>query len=235
MASISTTSTATLFSSLLSKPSFSLFRTLPRITCCLPSTSSSSSSSFQFNISFAPPKPKPTQSPLPRHQPQLQENNDDDCDEFDGPRQLFIPWIVRGEDGNLKLQTHPPARFIHAIAHAKTHERKKKKKNNANIGGAKSVKLSKAARRFYNDNFRDPPERLSKVLAAAGGNINIFFFLNCITIVTLLSMLLTPCKVLVNSHIFLCSQNVHKSDMLMTIKRYLILKVVFKKVFNVET
>lgn len=61
------------------------------------------------------------------------------------------------------------------------------------------------------------------------------FFLNCITIVTLLSMLLTPCKVLVNSHIFLCSQNVHKSDMLMTIKRYLILKVVFKKVFNVET
>ncbi|XP_044509310.1 putative ribosomal large subunit pseudouridine synthase SVR1, chloroplastic [Mangifera indica] len=168
MASISTTSTATLFSSLLSKPSFSLFRTLPRITCCFPSTSSSSSSSLQFNISFAPPKPKPTQSPLPRHQPQLQENNDDDCDEFDGPRQLFIPWIVRGEDGNLKLQTHPPARFIHAIAHAKTHERKKKKKNNANIGGAKSVKLSKAARRFYNDNFRDPPERLSKVLAAAG-------------------------------------------------------------------
>lgn len=30
-------------------------------------------------------------------------------------------------------------------------------------------KFSKAARRYYNQNFRDPPQRLSKVLAAAGG------------------------------------------------------------------
>lgn len=29
-------------------------------------------------------------------------------------------------------------------------------------------KFSKAARRFYNENFRDPPQRLSKVLAASG-------------------------------------------------------------------
>jgi hypothetical protein len=28
---------------------------------------------------------------------------------------------------------------------------------------------SKAARRFYNENFRDQAQRLSKVLAAAGG------------------------------------------------------------------
>lgn len=33
-------------------------------------------------------------------------------------------------------------------------------------------KLSKAARRFYNENFKEPPQRLSKVLAAAGGNNN---------------------------------------------------------------
>ncbi|XP_031257343.1 putative ribosomal large subunit pseudouridine synthase SVR1, chloroplastic [Pistacia vera] len=169
MASVATTSTATLFSSLLSRPSFSLFRTRPRITCSSSSTStsSSSSSSLQFNISFAPPKPKPTQTTLPRHQRQLQENDDDD-EEFGGPQQLFIPWIVRGEDGNLKLQTHPPARLIHALADAKTQKPKQKKKKNDGDGGAKNVKLSKAARRFYNDNFRDPPERLSKVLAAAG-------------------------------------------------------------------
>lgn len=33
---------------------------------------------------------------------------------------------------------------------------------------AAEPKHSKAARRFYNENFRDPPQRLSKVLAAAG-------------------------------------------------------------------
>lgn len=49
----------------------------------------------------------------------------------------------------------------------------KKKKSANNPAKAKAAltpepKFSKAARRFYNENFRDPPQRLSKVLAAAG-------------------------------------------------------------------
>ncbi|KAF5188534.1 Pseudouridine synthase family protein [Thalictrum thalictroides] len=85
---------------------------------------------------------------------------------------LLIPWIVRGEDGNLKLQTTPPAHLLHAMANAKTTSTTPKKKKKA-ISDDKPVlkiepKFSKAARRFYNENFRDPPQRLSKVLAASG-------------------------------------------------------------------
>ncbi|KAK4836257.1 hypothetical protein QYF36_020524 [Acer negundo] len=154
MASVATTSTATLFSSLLKRPSLPVFRTIPRITC------SSSSSPIQFNISFAPPKPKKN---LPLQQ--LQDDHDDDSG---GSQQLLIPWIIRGEDGKLKLQTHPPARVIHshALADTKTPNPIKKKKTQS--AGTKDSKLSKAARRFYNENFKEPPERLSKVLAAAG-------------------------------------------------------------------
>lgn len=164
MASVATAAaitTTTLFSSFFRNPSLCIHRTFPRsrITC--------SSSSLQFNISFAPPKRKKTQQ--------------DDFESGEGSeQQLFIPWIVRGEDGNLKLQTHPPARLVHALADAKTQNLTVKKKKNdtsaaaaaAAAGGPKAApKLSKAARRFYNDNFRDTPERLSKVLAAAGGNM----------------------------------------------------------------
>ncbi|KAL5801781.1 hypothetical protein ACOSQ3_033413 [Xanthoceras sorbifolium] len=159
MASVATTSTATLFSSVLKRPSpLPIFRSLPRITCSS-SSSSSSSCSLQFNISFAPPKPKQN---LP-----LQHLQDHDPDSG-GSQQLFIPWIVRGEDGNLKLQTQPPARLIHshALADSKTPISTKKKKIQS--GASKVSKLSKAARRFYNENFREQPERLSKVLAAAG-------------------------------------------------------------------
>lgn len=61
----------------------------------------------------------------------------------------------------------PPKHFIHALADAKTQNVKpKKKKETVNV---KAPQLSKAARRFYNQNFKDQPERLSKVLAAAGG------------------------------------------------------------------
>ncbi|KAH9703946.1 putative ribosomal large subunit pseudouridine synthase SVR1 [Citrus sinensis] len=161
MASVATAAaitTTTLFSSFFRNPSLCIHRTFPRsrITC--------SSSSLQFNISFAPPKRKKTQQ--------------DDFESGEGSeQQLFIPWIVRGEDGNLKLQTHPPARLVHTLADAKTQNLKVNKKKNdtsaaaaaAAAGGPKAApKLSKAARRFYNDNFRDTPERLSKVLAAAG-------------------------------------------------------------------
>ncbi|XP_065861563.1 putative ribosomal large subunit pseudouridine synthase SVR1, chloroplastic [Euphorbia lathyris] len=140
------------------------FRLLPRIYCSL---SSSSSPSLEFNISFAPPKPKPKPK-LPPSQLSALDN--------DGSAQLFIPWIVRDEDGNFKLQSHPPARLIHALADAKTEPKKKKTRENAVSvkypGGATTAgperNLSKAARRFYNENFRELPQRLSKVLAASG-------------------------------------------------------------------
>lgn len=57
------------------------------------------------------------------------------------------------------------------MADAKTQSSACKKKKKDNISKAvltSEPKHSKAARRFYNENFRDPPQRLSKVLAAAG-------------------------------------------------------------------
>lgn len=64
---------------------------------------------------------------------------------------------------------HPPTRLLHAMAHAET-KNKKKKKETVEKG---EPKHSKAARRFYNENFRDSEQRLSKVLAASGGKISL--------------------------------------------------------------
>ncbi|MED6151964.1 putative ribosomal large subunit pseudouridine synthase svr1, chloroplastic [Stylosanthes scabra] len=139
----------------------SSFRTLPRLTCSL---SSSSSPPSKFNITFAPPKPKTKPNPGRGPQPE-----DDDA----GPDQFLVPWIVRGEDGNLKLQTQPPAELLNAIATAETGSKKKKtKKSEREVKAATTTtsppQRSKAARRFYNENFRDSGTRLSKVLAASG-------------------------------------------------------------------
>ncbi|KAJ6983414.1 glycerol-3-phosphate dehydrogenase SDP6 [Populus alba x Populus x berolinensis] len=88
--------------------------------------------------------------------------------------QLFIPWIIRGEDGNLKLHSHPPERSLHALTDAKTQPKKKIEEVRKGSGGNAKTKLeveprrSKVARRFYNEDFRDQAQRLSKVLAAAG-------------------------------------------------------------------
>ncbi|KAM5555939.1 putative ribosomal large subunit pseudouridine synthase SVR1, chloroplastic [Rosa sericea] len=144
-------SLASLPSSLLFKRSLSLtpFRTLPRLTCSL-------SSSLEFNITFAP-KPKPASKPDPDSL-------------ADSGQQLFIPWIVRGDDGKLKLQSHPPARLLHEMAKADTKTKANKKKKDTAAKQrvpAAEPKHSKAARRFYNENFRES-QRLSKVLAAAG-------------------------------------------------------------------
>ncbi|KAH0882549.1 hypothetical protein HID58_058645 [Brassica napus] len=120
-----------------------------------------SSEPIEFDISFAPPKPTPSS---PRGNTAFQ--------------QLFIPWIVRGEDGKLKVQSQPPAHLIHALADATTQNPKKKvKKKKPQASSSSSAvtssstsepKLSKAARRYYNENIKEPPQRLSKVLAAAG-------------------------------------------------------------------
>ncbi|KAL8088831.1 hypothetical protein AgCh_038561 [Apium graveolens] len=140
----------------LSKPFFVKPRYLRTLITC-----SSSSSSNKFNISFAPPKPKP--------KPNNPTQHSDSPEDF--AQQLYIPWIVRDENGNLTLQSTPPARLLHAISDAKTgspvSNTKTKKKKHEGLS-TPEPKHSKAARRFYNENFRDPPQRLSKVLAAAG-------------------------------------------------------------------
>ncbi|PKU85018.1 23S rRNA pseudouridine2604 synthase [Dendrobium catenatum] len=137
-------------SSLLSKPAFLLFP-LRRLSLLRISASSSSSSSTEFKISFAPSSTKslvPDPSP---HNPSAP------------PLPLVIPWIVRDENGNLKLQATPPAGFLQAMSEPKLSPIKKKKKKEL----ASAPKQSKAARRFYNQNIKES-KRLSKVLAAAG-------------------------------------------------------------------
>ncbi|KAK3027207.1 hypothetical protein RJ639_040796 [Escallonia herrerae] len=144
----------------LSKP-LSISRTHRHLrTIITSSTSSSSTTTTEFNITFAPPTPKAAPKPDPTSEP----DQDDQLGQ-----QLYIPWIVRDESGNLTLQSTPPARLLHAMAHASTSSpAKKKQKERLTRALTSEPKHSKAARRFYNQNFRDPPQRLSKVLAAAG-------------------------------------------------------------------
>lgn len=155
---------ATAFTTLrISKPTV-----FPRRRFCTLVTSSLSS---EFNITFAPPKPKSiAQLPItPATDLDPPESSSSDLGE-----QLLIPWIVRDENGNLTLQSTPPERYLRAMSEAKTQRKKKKvsagdaKKGEQAKLSAVPPKYSKAARRFYNERFREPPQRLAKVLAAAG-------------------------------------------------------------------
>jgi hypothetical protein len=94
----------------------------------------------------------------------------------------MIPWIVRGEDGNFKLSSEPPPSFLKDMAIAQTGTKKSEKDQTIKIKKkteketkvrpvAPPPQYSKAARRFYNENFKDSGTRLSKVLAASGGDI----------------------------------------------------------------
>ncbi|XP_020094209.1 uncharacterized protein LOC109714157 isoform X1 [Ananas comosus] len=144
---------------LLSAPSL---RRLPLRRPFFRASSSSSSSPTEFNITFGAAA-APSKSLIPDPSP-------------------LDPWIVRDENGNLTLQSSPPARFLHAMAEAKassSSSSKKTKQSESNkvkdkkgpstqaSAASTAPKYSKAARRFYNQNIREP-QRLSKVLAAAG-------------------------------------------------------------------
>ncbi|KAJ4977584.1 hypothetical protein NE237_008364 [Protea cynaroides] len=151
-----------LSSSVFVRPSLSCrnLRTIPSIRCSI------SSPSREFNISFGSggketPKEKLVSEDSAKQDQGLLQSSS---------HPLFIPWIVRDEGGNLTLQMTPPTRFIHAMADTKTTSMvaTKKKKPTKAFALSPEPKHSKAARRFYNANFRDPPQRLSKVLAAAG-------------------------------------------------------------------
>ncbi|KAK6144734.1 hypothetical protein DH2020_021554 [Rehmannia glutinosa] len=156
---------ATAFTTLhLSKTSF----VLPRRHLRTVITSSFSTKTTEFNITFAPPKPKPQ-----LQKPSGPDSESPDSSISDLGDQLYIPWIVRDENGNLTLQTTPPERFLKALAHQSTQKKKKKDDKSAAskvkpTAPSAEPKYSKAARRFYNERFREPPQRLAKVLAAAG-------------------------------------------------------------------
>ncbi|CAI8596972.1 unnamed protein product [Vicia faba] len=139
----------------------SSFRTLPRLTC-----SSLPSSPLKSNISFSPSNPKP------KPDPKLDNSNHfpDDGD--------TIPWNVRGEDGNFKLSSESPPTFLKAMTNASTGTKKseknqtvkakKKNEKETKVCEVAPPQYSKAARRFYNEKFKDSGTRLSKVLAASG-------------------------------------------------------------------
>ncbi|CAN6487272.1 unnamed protein product [Victoria cruziana] len=120
------------------------------------SSTSSSSSSTQFNITFGHGSSKAPQKALTSR---IEANP------------FLIPWIVRDENGKLKIQTTPPVHIINAMAVAETATKKqtprKEKPASKAADSSTEPKHSKAVRRFYNENFREP-QRLSKVLAAAG-------------------------------------------------------------------
>lgn len=137
------------------------------------------SAATEFNISFgAAPSPDVKEAA-----PKTLVPDPSSPDPSAAPIPMLIPWIVRGEDGQLTLQSTPPARFLQAMAEAKMAKKEKKKVDKKKPSGATATatapsslasttsapKYSKAARRFYNQNIREQPQRLSKVLAAAGG------------------------------------------------------------------
>ncbi|XP_020525764.1 uncharacterized protein LOC18438664 isoform X3 [Amborella trichopoda] len=142
--------------------------------CCRSFTSrnvpliKASSASTQFNITFGARK-KENPSPEMGEQDSSSSIKAPQKELPSQPAPLFIPWIVKDENGNLKIQSTPPAHILSAMAEASTAKKTKKKKEGGSKSGSLSAepKHSKAARRFYNQNFREP-QRLSKVLASAG-------------------------------------------------------------------
>lgn len=131
---------------------------LPRCHLRRAITSSLSSATTELGAKFAAPKPKPK-----AHKPAPREDSEQ-----------FIPWTVNDESGDVTLKTTSSERFLRAVVNEST-QRKKKKEDRGSGGKDKpgvptaEPKYSKAARRFYNERFREPPQRLAKVLAAAGG------------------------------------------------------------------
>ncbi|KAI3938985.1 hypothetical protein MKW92_001440 [Papaver armeniacum] len=166
LSSLSISSTSSIFS----KPSLNC-RNIKRIPFIRSAISSSSTSKkTEFNISFGS-SGSTTKTVNPKEENAPKKSSSKSLESSSTPSVPFlIPWIVRGEDGKLQMQSTPPAPLLHAMATANTSTpTKKKKKVSATKGVLTSVpKHSKAARRFYNENFRDPPQRISKVLAAAG-------------------------------------------------------------------
>ncbi|KAG6404604.1 hypothetical protein SASPL_136854 [Salvia splendens] len=126
---------------------------LPRCHLRRAITSSLSSATTELGAKFAAPKPKSKS-----HKPAPREDSEP-----------YIPWTFNDESGDVTLKTTPSERFLRAVVNESTQRKKKNEENKAKPGvPTAEPKYSKAARRFYNERFREPPQRLAKVLAAAG-------------------------------------------------------------------
>ncbi|XP_074584983.1 putative ribosomal large subunit pseudouridine synthase SVR1, chloroplastic isoform X1 [Curcuma longa] len=148
------------------------FQAIRRISFLRLASSSSTSATAEFNISFgASPSPGVNEA-----EPRTLVPDTSATGASNAPIPMLIPWIVRGEDGQLTIQSSPPARFLQDMAEAKMEKKAKKNNDKKNSPGAmRSIstsasppKYSKAARRFYNQHIKQQSQRLSKVLAASG-------------------------------------------------------------------
>ncbi|GAB2286872.1 Putative ribosomal large subunit pseudouridine synthase svr1, chloroplastic [Dionaea muscipula] len=135
----------------------------PRLRCSF--TSAPSTTEHEFNISPAHKAETKIHEPVPL------SVEDESATEY------YMPWIVRGADGNLAFLTEPPEHLRNAAIDTRTQKKKTTTKKKAAPVKAVDVsekrsevpkKHSKAVRRFYNERFGDQSQRLSKVLAAAG-------------------------------------------------------------------
>ncbi|KAG6515667.1 hypothetical protein ZIOFF_026096 [Zingiber officinale] len=152
------------------------FQAIRRISFLRLASSSSTSPTAEFNISFgASPSPGVNEA-----EPRTLVPDTSPTGSSNAPMPMLIPWIVRGEDGQFTIQSSPPARFLQDMAEAKMEKKAKKKNDKKNSPGAMTSivtsasppKYSKAARRFYNQHIKQKSQRLSKVLAASGVNLD---------------------------------------------------------------
>uniref|UniRef100_A0A0C9RWM8 TSA: Wollemia nobilis Ref_Wollemi_Transcript_8261_1645 transcribed RNA sequence n=1 Tax=Wollemia nobilis TaxID=56998 RepID=A0A0C9RWM8_9CONI len=130
-------------------------RSTLKLSLVTAASSSSSSSSSSFKIKFAEGKEK--------GKAEIKE-------EAPKPKAFVIPWIVEDENGNFSFHmTHPNPQKLLEPSSPSTQKDKGKSKSAKAPPKAPTPepKYSKAARRFFNENFR-PTQRLGKVLAMAG-------------------------------------------------------------------
>ncbi|CAM8898151.1 unnamed protein product [Rhodiola kirilowii] len=145
-AAMAAISSLQLTSSFLAKPSLSTFSRSRHSSALLPIRRIAA----EFNISFAPSKPKKSPS-SPRPPPTSDSDNRFVSKRTDirtiGPWFRRKPTPKKNKSGKVVQRSAPKAKVSVPTA---------------------EPRYSKAARRYYNENFRTPPQRLSKVLAAAG-------------------------------------------------------------------
>ncbi|KAG0450858.1 hypothetical protein HPP92_026516 [Vanilla planifolia] len=139
----------------LSNANFRVFPLRRLASLRISASSSSSSSSTEFKISFAPPAIKTL---VPDPSPQ---------DPSSAPVPVIIPWIVRDGNGGFIFRPSSPDSSRQCPSASPLPLRRMKRKIKTFLALTLRRSIPRPQRRFYNQNFREP-QRLSKVLAAAG-------------------------------------------------------------------
>ncbi|KAL5073575.1 hypothetical protein RYX36_012559, partial [Vicia faba] len=122
----------------------SSFHTLPRLTY-----SSLPSSPLKSNISFSPSNPKPKL-------------------DLNSITQTISPTTVTPSCGMFEAKMETSNSRTKKSEKNQTMKAKKKNEKETKVREVAPPQYSKAARRFYNEKFKDSGTRLSKVLAASG-------------------------------------------------------------------